>query len=83
MVEIPDVEPEVFQELLRYIYTDQLPNKQLDEIVVELLAVAYKCCPNFVLTSHRYENHEVLPSTTKNKLFKLAYHLLYRYNSSL
>ena len=62
MVEIPDVEPEVFQELLRYIYTDQLPNKQLDEIVVELLAVAYKCCPNFVLTSHRYENHEAFPS---------------------
>ncbi len=37
VVEITDIEPEVFQ-VLRYIYTAQLPRKRLDEIAAELLA---------------------------------------------
>ena len=42
VVEIPDIEPEVFQEFLRYIYTGQVPLKRMDEVAAELLAAADK-----------------------------------------
>ena len=41
-VEIPDIEPEVFQELHRYVYTGQVSDEQIGEKAVELLAAADK-----------------------------------------
>ena len=42
IVDVPDIEPNVFEELLHYIYTGQVPSKQMDEVAVELLAAAEK-----------------------------------------
>ena len=42
IVDIPDIEPEVFKELLRYIYTGDVPLERLDEVAVGLLAAADK-----------------------------------------
>ena len=41
-VEINDVEPEVFKEMMCFIYTDKAPN--LDKMADDLLAAADKVC---------------------------------------
>ena len=42
IVDIPDIEANVFEELLRYIYTGQVPLKRMDEVAAGLLAAADK-----------------------------------------
>ena len=42
VIDIPDIIPHVFQELLRYIYTGQVPLMRMDEVAVELFAAADK-----------------------------------------
>uniref|UniRef100_A0A0P6G4L3 Ring canal kelch protein n=1 Tax=Daphnia magna TaxID=35525 RepID=A0A0P6G4L3_9CRUS len=41
-VEIQDVDPDVFQEVLRYLYTGRMSREKLDEMAVGVLAVADK-----------------------------------------
>lgn len=42
VVDIPDIEPEVFEEVLRYIYTNRVPSLRMEATAVELLAAADK-----------------------------------------
>ena len=42
IVDVTDIEPDVFEELLHYIYTGKVPSKQMEEVAVELLAAADK-----------------------------------------
>ena len=42
VVDVPDIEPDVFKELLRYIYTGEVPLNRMDEVAVGLLAAADK-----------------------------------------
>lgn len=42
VVKITDIEPDVFQEVLRYIYSGLIPKERMDEKAVEILAVADK-----------------------------------------
>ena len=41
-VDVPDIEPGVFKELLRYIYTGQVPLQRMDKLAIGLLAAADK-----------------------------------------
>ena len=74
VVEIQDINPEVFRELLRYIYTGQVPLKRMDEVVVGLLAAADKylldelklACENFLSFRMSPENCIELLSLSKN-----------------
>ena len=51
IVDVVDVEPEVFKIMLCYIYTGQLYKRQLDEVATELLAAADK----YQLEKMKYE----------------------------
>ena len=42
VVDVPDIEPDVFKELLRYIYTGEVPWNRMDEVAAGLLAAADK-----------------------------------------
>ena len=42
VVNIPDIEPDVFKELLHYIYTGEVPSKRMEEVAAGLLAAADK-----------------------------------------
>ena len=42
IVDVADIEPDVFNELLRYIYTGEVPINVMDEVAVGLLAAADK-----------------------------------------
>ncbi len=42
VVDIHDIEPEVFEEVLRYIYTNRVPSLRMEATAVELLAAADK-----------------------------------------
>ena len=42
IVDVPDIEANVFEELLRYIYTGQVPVKQMGKVAAGLLAAADK-----------------------------------------
>ena len=42
IVDVPDIDPEVFKVLLRYIYTGKVSLKQMDEVAIGLLAAADK-----------------------------------------
>ena len=42
VVDVPDIEPDVFKELLRYLYTGEVPLNRMDEVAIGLLAAADK-----------------------------------------
>ena len=42
VVDVPDIEPNVFKELLRYMYTGEVPLNRMDEVAIGLLATADK-----------------------------------------
>ena len=63
-VDITDVEPEVFQEVLRYIYTGRIPTSRMEEIACGLMAAADKYlleklkqdCENYLMNKISTEN---------------------------
>ena len=42
VVDVPDIEPNVFKELLRYMYKGEVPLNRMDEVAIGLLAAADK-----------------------------------------
>ena len=42
IVNVPDIEPDVFKVLLRYIYIGQVPLQRMDKLAIGLLAAADK-----------------------------------------
>ena len=74
VVDVPDVEPVVFKELLRYIYTGLVPLQRMDEVAVGLLAAAdkyllgklKKACGDHLATHISPENCVKLLSLGKN-----------------
>ena len=42
IVDVTDIEPDVFEELLNYIYTGRVPSEQMEQLAIELLAAADK-----------------------------------------
>ena len=73
-VDVHDIEPEVFNIMLRYIYTGQVLSRQMEEVATELLSTADK----YLLGKLKYEcgNHLDKKMSPKNcfKLLSLDKH---------
>jgi speckle-type POZ protein len=89
-IEIEDIEPEVFHELLRFIYTGRLSRKTMEILAVGLLIAADKYllddlkvkCENYLVRQMTPGNcreilsNEHLPDSAKSELKELATHFL-------
>jgi speckle-type POZ protein len=89
-ITIEDVEPEVFHELLRFIYTGRLSTTAMESMAVGLLIAADKYfleelkvkCDNYLIREMSPDNcielllHEHLPGSAKSELKELATHFL-------
>ncbi len=86
IVDIIDVDPEVFRELLRYIYTNQVPIERMDVVAIGLLAAADKylleklkqACLNHLENRISPENCVKLLSLTQVAQYIFAMCILYR-----
>ena len=67
IVNVPDIEPGVFKELLRYIYTGQVPLQRMDKLAIGLLAAADKYLLEKLKQACR--DHLVNPSDSKGLPF--------------
>jgi speckle-type POZ protein len=89
-IEIEDIEPDVFHELLRFIYTGRLSRKTMETLAVRLLIAADKYllddlkvkCENYLICQMSPANcleilsNEHLPDSAKSELKELATHFL-------
>jgi speckle-type POZ protein len=89
-VQIEDIEPEVFQELLRFIYTGRLSRETMETLAVGLLIAADNYlmedlkakCENYLVRQMTPGNcreilsNEHLPGSAKSELKELATHFL-------
>ena len=89
-IEIEDIEPDVFHELLRFIYTGRLSRKTMETLAVGLLIAADKYlledlkvkCENYLICQMSQANcleilsNEHLPDSAKSELKELATHFL-------
>ena len=63
IVNVPDIEPDVFKVLLRYIYIGQVPLQRMDKLAIGLLAAADKYLLEKLKKACR--DHLVNPSDSK------------------
>ena len=89
-IEIEDIEPDVFHELLRFIYTGRLSTTAMESMAVGLLIAADKYfleelkvkCENYLVRQMTPGNcreilsNEHLPDSAKSELKELATHFL-------
>ena len=62
IVDVTDIEPDVFEELLNYIYTGRVPSEQMEQLAIELLAAADKYqLENLKKTRGKYLSYGMSP----------------------